>query len=1003
MGLVLSLTRARLSGRGSAAALIATAVGGCILVLGSLQGVGAVTADQATRRALADLPVAERVIRITLSSEDAAGADAADALARTALDGVQSITDPLISMTMYRPPRAAIRVLAIDGAATGATLVDGRFPTPCPPLGVCEVLRIGSGTLLNGTGEIGTSAEIGARAFTIVGTAEPGSSLPLDLSGTPGLILLADGVTTLRADATLADVPRSSYWLAPLDPSRTHSWMLDDLSRRVDVIRRDLPGAGRTFKIDAPEQAFARVAARADIAVGRLVFLSSLVIGVLLAFAVFAAAAQRPDVAQEYRRLRANGAGRAELAAFIGLEAGIPSILGSAVGLIAVVASVALIAAAQAEPPLDIIRLVLRDPVALSLIVSITALSATAVAIGIHPASGRFLQPRLVGTATIPVVVVLIWDRVSRGSIDATNLASEATSPGTVLLPGLLGLAVILGSLIALPPVLRRLARLASRSPLPLRLATLSIARDPLRPAATLTLLAFSLGCAVLGVTYAATLTRGAADEAAFVTGLDIRVLTYSPSGRFADIALPRMIGGDLGADVEVQPIVRIDGSTATGRPFKLTGLDPAVISEFRRWREDLASASPATIGQAIALPGPWVLPGHPLPAGIRDASVEVDYTGDPVALTAILEREDGTYRYVDLGDLATGHQVRSKALFTSDQLGQIGPAEPAGWQLVGVLVGNGGPSGANGADPGGRQQGDLQILGIPEVVDPSVVTHVDVSGLKTRQMIRAAVRTDDLVIPALVSPDLAADVGSNGELGVTLVSGLRLRLRPTATASRFPTVVEQGAGIIVVDRGPLQLAMTARDPGTGTPNQVLLATPNDARTASTVGRLSADPYPSLVIQSRPAIEAAKAQDPFAIGIVWALAVGALAGLILSVAGVLLGVSAELRDQRGELRELEELGVRPANLRMLVVLKASILALAGITCGAALGIGLGWLAAVTIAVSAEAGPSVIPLALVTPWSLILPICAGLLLVVAVGAAVLARRRLQPDILAGQRR
>lgn len=1000
---VASLVRARLRGRRSAAVLIATAVGGCILVLGSLQGVGVVTADQATRRALEGLPASQRLIGITLASEDVTGAAGADSLARAAIDGVLPITEPLVAMTMYRPSRDAIRVLATDDAARWIAIVDGRLPDPCPASGPCDAVRLGNGTLLNGTGAIGTSAVVGGRTFTIVGTADPGPDLPLDLSGTPGLVLLVDGVATLVGDPGLADVPRSSYWLAPLDAARTHSWMLDDLTRRVDTIRRDLPGAGRTFRIEAPDQTLRLVAQRADVAVGRLVFISSLVIGVLLAFAVFAAAVERGDVAEEYRRLRAGGARRAELAAFIGLEAGVPAIAGSIAGFVLAAAAVALIGAVQGEPPGEIVGLALFEPLALALTVGIAALAAAAVAVGIHPASGRFLQPRLVGTATLPVVVVLVWDRITRGSIAASDLASQAAGPGTVLLPGLLGLAMILASLIVLPPLARVAARAAGRAPLAVRLATLSIARDPLRPAATVTLLAFSLGSAVLGVTYADTLARGAADGAAFRTGLDIHALTYSPNGRFAEVALPRMLSGDLGSDVDVQPIIRLEGSSATGRPFLLTGLDPAVLPELRRWRADYASTTPDAIAASIAVPGPWLLPGHALPSGIRDLAIEVDYTGAAIDLTAILRRGDGTYRYVDLGDLASGHRVLRKALFTADEAAGLGADEPRGWEVVGVLAGNGGSSGPDGTEPGGRQQGDLQIAGLPEIVDPATVTHLDVSGLKTRQMIRASVRTDGLVIPALVSPDLAADVDSRGELGVTLVSGLPLRLRPVATTDRFPTVIEQGVGIVVVDSGPLLLAMTARDPGTGTPNQVLIGTPNDARTAAVVERLAADPYPALVIESRPAIEAAAARDPFAIGIVWGLAVGALAGLVLSISGVLLGASAELRDERGELRELEELGAPPSSLRAMVSAKASILSLVGVGVGAILGLGLGWLAAITIAVSGDGGRTIPPLALVAPWVSIVAMCGGVLAVIFAGVVVLARRVLRAGDLAGERR
>ena len=547
MTTVIALVWARLRARRSAVALIATAVGGCILVLGSLQGVGVVTADQATRRALAELPASDRLVGIVRAAEDATDTDAADLLARAALASLQPMTEPVVATTVYRPPRDAVRVVVLDDASRWVSLISGVLPQSCSPTGPCEVLRLGSAIQLNGTGEIGTTAVVGDRSFRIVGTAQPRPDVPLDLAGTPGLILLADGVTVLWHDPAMALVPRSDSWLAPLDPNRTHAWTLGELTARVDAIRRDLPGAGRTFKVDAPDRTIALVQARSDVAVARLVFISSLVVGVLLAFAVFAAAVERPEVGREYGRLQRSGARRSDLAWFIALEAGIPALLGSLIGVAAAALAIGLIATSQGEPAVDVIRLALLDPGSLAVTLSIAALATAAVGLGIHPGSGRLLQPRLVAAAAIPVVIVLVWDRAMRGPIEGADLASQAASPGTVLLPGLLGLAVILGSLVILPPLLRGLARLTRRAPVWLRLATTSIARDPLRPAATLTLLAFSLGSAVLGVVYADTLTRGAADSAAFTTGLDVRALSYSPSGRFAGEVIPRLITGDLG------------------------------------------------------------------------------------------------------------------------------------------------------------------------------------------------------------------------------------------------------------------------------------------------------------------------------------------------------------------------------------------------------------------------------------------------------------------------
>ena len=991
MGVVIGLVRARLRRRRSAAALIATAVGGCILVLGSLLGVGVVTADQATRRALAELPAPDRVIGVHQSAEDATGADDVDRRVRDALTPVLPLTEPLVAMTLYRPPRQPYRVIAVDDPARWLVLATGRSPAPCEPDAICEAVRISPGGLANGVGEIDSVATLGDQRFRIVGTATAIPDLPIDVPTTDGLVLVAAGVDVLRHAPALETVPRTGLWVAPLDPARTHSWQLDDLDSRVDQVRRSLAGGG-PFLIDAPDQTLEAVRARAAIAIGRLVFISSLVTGVLLAFAVFAAAVERPDVAQEYRRLRVYGAGASELLAFIGLEALIPAAAGAILGVINANVAIAYIAVSQAEPVADVIRLALLQPGAVGILAAISALAGAAVAVGIHPSSGRFVQPRVVATVALPVVLVMAWDRVTRGPVDAAELGAGAAAPGTVLLPGLLGLTVILGSLVIVPPLLRRLARAARRAPLAVRMATISIARDPLRPAATLTLLAFSLGAAVLGVAYADTLRAGAADQAAFRTGLDVRVLSYAPEGRFATDALPALASGVLGDDVDVNPIVRLDGTSATGRPFAMTGIEPDVLPQLRRWRADFSSTSVASIADAIEVSGEWVLPGHPVTGGDRELVVEVAYSGDPIHLKAVVERADGTFLYLELGDLAEGSQAFRVPVAPPAELAAMAPGEPAGWRLVGILAGNGGPSAFGGPDPGGRQAGDIRVLGLPEITDSATPIHLEASGLRSPTLIRAPVRTDGLVLPALVSPELAADVDGNGELAVTMASGLELRLHPIATAARFPTVTDPGNGVVVIDEAPLLLAMTARDPGTGVANQVLISTPSDARTAAVVQALGTAPFPALVVQSRPSIEAALAADPFATGVVWALMVGALAGMLLSLAGVLMGAAAELRQGGGELREIEELGGGPGSLRGLVILRTLVLCAIGVIAGIAVGLSLGWVAAATISVTGDGSTPVPPLILVAPWVTIAGLSAGLLALVGAGVALLARRR-----------
>jgi FtsX-like permease family protein len=988
---ILRLVAARAARRRSAVALVALAIAGSIVVVGSLIGVGVLTADQATRRALGDLPAAQRLIGVHVSAEDGSGDATADQTARAALQPVLSLTDPIVSMTLVRPQRDPSRVLVLDDAKRWVELTGGRLPQPCAGGASCEVIRLSPASLPGGLGDIGTEMTLGGVRLTVVGTAHPAAGLPLDVVDANGLVLLGDGQAALLAGPGVAGLPRTTYWLAPLDPQRVRGWALADLEARIQDVQRTLAPAGRSFLVSAPDQTLETVRDRTAIAVGRLVFVSSLIVGMLLAFAAFAAAIERADVEREDRRLRTAGATGLERLAFIAGEALLPAVLGFVAGEILAALAVTALALSQGAPVDAVVWLAVVQPPAAALAALLVGLALVAVGLGIHPASGRLVSPRVIATAAIPAALVLAWDRATSGAATGSSIAANATSPGTVLLPGLLGLVVILGSLVVLPPVFRRLARASSRAPVAVRLATISIAREPLRPAATTTLLAFSVGAVVFGLVYGATLRQGATDQAAFLAGMDVRVQTLSAEGRFAQDVLPLIDQGAVGADVVVQPMIRLDGESATRRTFTLAGITADAIPDLRGWRTDFSDRSATELAAAIRQPGEWLLAGQAIPAGSREVAVTVDAAGDPIRLTLVVEASDGTFRYRRMGDLVPGRQVFHVSLFDPRETAGLAAGDPTGWQVVGLIARNGGLTGTDGPFSGNRQQADVTVTGLETLFDPAASIHLDVSGDHSTQFLRPVTRTDGLVLPAIVSPDLASDTGPDGAIDVE-VGSLALRLHPVGVATHFPTLVGLGdAGLVVVDLAPLELAMNAHDPGTGVPNQLLLRTPDDARTAQVVEALSKDPFPALVVQSRPAIEAARANDPFAIGLLWGLVVGAAAGLFLSLAGILMATVAELRDERGDLWDLESQGQRPRSLVRLVVLRTALLCGIGVVSGVAIGLGLGWLAAESISEAGTGGAPVPPLLLVAPGGPILGIAAGLLVAIGVAVLLLARR------------
>ena len=89
---------------------------------------------------------------------------------------------------------------------------------------------------------------------------------------------------------------------------------------------------------------------------------------------------------------------------------------------------------------------------------------------------------------------------------------------------------------------------------------------------------------------------------------------------------------------------------------------------------------------------------------------------------------------------------------------------------------------------------------------------------------------------------------------------------------------------------------------------------------------LAQRPFTALEKRSRAALEADARRDPLGHGTLLALAAAALAALALAVWGLVLAIRADLRDDRGELVDLEAQGATPSLLRRVVATRAGLVA-----------------------------------------------------------------------------
>ena len=172
--------------------------------------------------------------------------------------------------------------------------------------------------------------------------------------------------------------------------------------------------------------------------------------------------------------------------------------------------------------------------------------------------------------------------------------------------------------------------------------------------------------------------------------------------------------------------------------------------------------------------------------------------------------------------------------------------------------------------------------------------------------------------------------------------------------------------------------------PGAARVNEVWLGLGDSSHVAAVDRALAAKPFDVLTIESRHALEADARRDPIAHGTLIALAVAAAVALLLALAGILLTVVGDLRDERGELFDLEAQGAAPSLLRRVVRLRAASIAVAGLAAGALTGVALAAVVTDLVGLTARATAAQPPLVLAVD---VLAVLGAAVIYVVVAAAL----------------
>ena len=960
----LAWRRVRRRQSGALVAALGLAVGAAVVAC-LLVGVTVAT-DRSTADAVARIPTDGRAFRAVWFGVPA-GADEShatlDEKVRAALPALPA-SGP-IRLALVRESTVAgsfVGLSAVDGLARFVQLRSGRLPRRCTP-DRCEVLRLrGSGRIPNAAGlrlvEVGTAT---LRSRQLFGDfLEPTDNATADAEVAPAVsaaahyhrpapapLVVAEGVGALASSPVLARTYRSYAWVWPLDRGSPRRWEIDDLIARGERGRAALAAQSSSFSVAGPVQELRAAQRTTSVAGRRLLLVGGEAAALLLAFAVLAARGMRRDLEESRRRLTWHGARRRQLTLLTLMESAAVAAAGVIVGWAIGSAAGAVLAAAAGEPTPQVLGQSILSPtgIAIGLLVVLLTTGLLVLAVSVHGRRGGVAALDLLAIAAVLVVAVALLGGVT----DEKRLAtSDSAGLVLLLLPGLLALAAAIASARLLPPLARVVA---GRGRLPSRLAAAGLARGQGTMAATVAFLTLAFSLALLAEGYRATLTRAEHEQAAFRVPLEVTVhedlsqlvpvFDAAPLGRFQRLA------GDGG---RAYPVVRLRGSIGRAEQVggvTALGLDPGAFARLQLWRDEWAGASRDEAAQLVAPTGDVTLRSGQVP----DGDLALGVGPSLLSFDAVLRLPGGGVRRVELGEA----RPRSATVLRVP----VPPgARLASLELVPPKISE------LGADAGVALRGSV-LLGGPlarELRGWVGVSGVDVrpatGGIELRYVITplrsARVRprqpTDGRPPAVLATQALADLAGGVGGLLPLQVGGEPVPVRVAGVLERFPGTT---GDVVVGDRVTLQTAVEAAAPGAGRENEVWLDVA-PSRRAAVEAALRRPPFRALAAESRWALEEDARRDPLARGTLVALAGTALAALLLAAIGLGLAVRSDLRDDNGELYDLEAQGASPSLLRRVVRSRAFAVSLAGLTAGALTGVLLVALVTRVVSVTARA-------------------------------------------------
>ena len=255
--------------------------------------------------------------------------------------------------------------------------------------------------------------------------------------------------------------------------------------------------------------------------------------------------------------------------------------------------------------------------------------------------------------------------------------------------------------------------------------------------------------------------------------------------------------------------------------------------------------------------------------------------------------------------------------------------------------------------------------------------------------------------------PVLASDAflsTTNTAVGETVPLALSVGTQPARIVGsfhRFPTL-DPETPAVVADLPAYLASSFATAQVVLQPSEWWLETPNDRSVAE---RLRAAPFRSIAVVSRTESERALLDDPVALGVIGALALGFAVAAIFAAAGFAANAASEARSRMVEFAVLRSLGLRRGQLTGLVGLETALVVVASLVGGGVLGLVVSWLVLPFVGLGTSGAAPIPPVRLVVPWTTLLVVelvlLAALVVIAIVQVEVIRRLRLAPVLRAGE--